>query len=157
MKTTKIFSVFIFAAVILTACNKSKKVSKRLAGETWKVVELTVDGISEEELPTLMFEDCDIYDEVCIGEWETPEEAHAEFAWQVRDKGETFELSNQSTLEDAHSHGGDEHAAEEAVLQCQSFSGVYTITEHKRKEMQMESSSTLGFNGSKVVIKLERD
>lgn len=156
----KNLNIFMIAAVMLLtvqACNKTKKYSKRLAGETWAVKTLTVDGTSEEELPTLVFEDCDIYDEVCMGEWTNPEGAHAEFAWQIREKGKIFELSNQSNLEgDGHDHGNvDEHAQEEAILQCQNFSGIYEIKEHKKKSMRFESKSTIGFPGQAVVIELE--
>lgn len=156
MKIIKRLSFLTLVIVAIAACNKTKKFSKRLAGETWTVTELTVDGTSAEELPKLIFSDCDIYEkEPCVGELENHEGGHANFIWQIRDKGKVFELSNQSSLDDAHSHGGDEHATEEAVLLSQNLSGIYTITKSKRKSMEMESTATLGFEGKKVILKLE--
>ena len=42
------------------------------------------------------------------------------------------------------------------VFQCQNFSGVYSVKEHKKKSMSFESNSTIGFSGKKVVIKIEK-
>ena len=58
--------------------------------------------------------------------------------------------SNQSELT------GD-HAQDEVVLQCQNFSGVYDVIEHKKKSMKFESTTTLGFSGKKVVITIEKE
>lgn len=155
MKKIIVFSLILITALVVEGCNKTKKFSKRLAGEKWTVTELSVAGINESELPVLSFNDCDIYDESCKGEWETPEHEHAEFVWQIRDKGGLFELSNQSSLDEIHSHSGDDHAAEEAIIQCQNFSGVYTIVSSKRKSMELESQNTLGHSGQLVKMKLE--
>lgn len=148
--------IFISVTTILllttAACNKTKQVSKRLSGETWRVTELTVDGVSEDHLPSLRFEDCDIYDESCKGEWEH-DDAHAHFIWQVREKAKKFELSNQSSLEDAHDGG---HEAEENILQCQNFSGVYDIKERSRSKMELTTTTALGFSGKTVVLKMEK-
>ncbi|MGL4598193.1 MAG: hypothetical protein ACRCYO_11710, partial [Bacteroidia bacterium] len=76
MKTKLI--LFVIGLGLIAGCNKTKQASKRLSGETWKVVELTVDGVAPAELPTtLVFSDCDIYAESCKGEWKR-EEHHAD-------------------------------------------------------------------------------
>ncbi|MGL4599062.1 MAG: hypothetical protein ACRCYO_16200, partial [Bacteroidia bacterium] len=78
---------------------------------------------------------------------------HADFVWQFRDKGKTFELSNQSTAEDAHGGG---HEAEENIAQCMEYSGVYVVKEQSKKELSLESKTTIGYAGQKVVLKLEK-
>ena len=45
---------------------------------------------------------------------------------------------------------------EEVEQQTFQFSGDYDVKERKRKSMIFESSKTLGFDGKKVVIKLEK-
>ena len=154
---TKIKAATLLLSVILLAgaCNKTRLHSNRLirAGE-WKVTELSVDGTNEDELPGWHISDCKIYDESCKGEWESDEGGHAEFIWQFRDKGETFEISRQ---EGEHGHGhSHDHADEEANAQCYEFSGVYEVVAHKRKSMEFTSTATLGHSGSKVVIKIEK-
>lgn len=149
MKNITAYILAVIFTVSFTACNKTRQYSKRMAGETWQVTELSVDGTNEAELPVLVFEDCDIYEESCRGEWKNEEGGHGEFVWQFRKKGKVFEISNQSD----HSHG---HADEEAQVQLSNFSGVYDVTGHKKEEMRFESSSTAGFPGHKVVIKMER-
>lgn len=142
--------IFIIAlAAGFAACNKTKKYSKRLSGETWKVTELSVDGTPEAELPTLVFEECDIYEESCMAEWKNEEGGHGEFVWQFREKGKVFEISNQSD----HTHS---HADEEAQAQLSSFSGVYDVIEHKKKVMLFESTATIGYPGKRVVLKMEK-
>lgn len=154
MKTLKIISLSMAIVLGFAACNKTKTNSKRLmkAGE-WKVTELSVDGSNEAELPSLEIEDCDIYEQSCMGEWMNDEGGHAEFVWQFREKGKTFEISYQA--EDGHAHAHD-HAAEEAAAQAYAFSGVYEVVESKSKEMQFQTTSALGHAGKAVVIKIEK-
>lgn len=154
MKKNKLlFLSAIMIAFTFFACNKSKKYSNRLmkAGD-WHVTELSVDGVNEAELPEWHIEDCDIYEESCYGEWENAEGGHAEFIWQFRDKGETFEISRQEA-EDGHTH---DHASEEAVAQCLNFSGVYEVVSHKKDQMEFKSTTAYGFNGKTVIIKIEK-
>lgn len=168
-------SILILAVILLTACNKTNRFSNRLAGETWKITSITVGGEAEEaeHLAELQFEDCDIYDETCMGEWMLEGE-HAEFAWQFNENGDKFTLSNQSEAEHDHDHDhegddhdhdhegddhdhdhGHEHEAD-AVTQCQEFSGTYDVDEMKRNTMIIKSTETIGHPGEEVVIELEK-
>ena len=154
MKKNKLlFLSAILFAFTFFACNKSKKFSNRLikAGE-WHVVELSVDGVNEAELPEWHIEDCDIYEESCFGEWENAEGGHAEFIWQFNEKGKTFIISRQ---EGEHEHTHD-HASEEANEQCLNFSGNYEVITHRKNEMEFKSSTTYGYNGKTVIIKIEK-
>jgi hypothetical protein len=142
---------------VLASCNKTNKVSKQFidAGE-WRVTTLSVDGTNEAELPKLELEDCaDIYEAVCGGEWKNDEGGHAEFVWQFRDKGETFEISHQAEEGHEHEHEHD-HAAEEAAAQCYAFSGVYTVTSSSKDMMEFTSTATVGHAGKTVIFKIEK-
>lgn len=153
MKTYTIPLMTVLLLIGTISCNKTKSVSKKFlkAGE-WKITELSVDGLNEEELPTWEIEDCDIYESSCFGEWKNEEGGHAEFVWQFREKAKTFELSYQAEEEEGHEH---DHAAEEAAEQAYNFSGVYEVLESSKKEMEFISTTTLGFDGQEVKIKLE--
>ena len=152
MKTLKIISLSMAILIGFASCNKTKVNSKRLikAGE-WKVTELSVDGSNEAELPSWEIEDCDIYEQSCMGEWMNDEGGHAEFVWQFREKGKTFEISYQADEDHAH-----DHAAQEAAAQAYAFSGVYEVVGRKTKEMQFHTTSALGHAGKAVVIKIEK-
>ena len=154
MKTLKIISLSMAILIGFAACNKTKVNSKRLmkAGE-WKVTELSVDGTNEAELPSWEIEDCDIYAQSCMAEWMNEEGGNAEFVWQFREKGKTFEISYQADEDHAHAH---DHAAEEAAAQAYAFSGIYEVTECKSKKMQFQTTSALGHEGKSVVIKIEK-
>lgn len=142
--------VLFFAGVLLlTACNKTKTVSNRLDGQKWQVTELSVDGVNQSSLTVLKFSECEIYKESCTGLWYLGETGHAGFAWQIRDKGKTLEISNQAD----HAHGLEDVKAAE---QCIAFSGVYKILENKRKNMSFETTTAHAYNGKKVIIKMER-
>lgn len=151
IKTISLCAILLIGCI---ACNKTKINSKRLMkGETWAVTELSVDGTNEAELPSWEIEECDIYEESCHGEWENEEGGHAEFIWQFRDKGETFEISYQA--EEGHEHAHD-HTAEEAAAQAYAFSGIYEVIERKKGMMQFKTTAALGHVGKTVVIKIEK-
>ncbi|MCU0432610.1 MAG: hypothetical protein MUC87_04050 [Bacteroidia bacterium] len=154
MKQKTIFaSLAVVMLLVLGACNKTKQASERISGATWKVTTLTVNGVAEEHMPNLTFEDCDIYGGAsCKGDWKY-ESYHAHFIWQFREKADKFELSNQSDLEDAHGGG---HEAEENIIQCQNFSGVYEVKERKKDVMEFTTTNAVGFPGQTVVMKLEK-
>ena len=151
-------SVILTVTLVFAACNKTKTYANRLDGGEWKVTELSVDGVNEAELPSWDVEECDGYKETCKGAWKDDHGHHIHFAWQFRDKGKTFEISNQTTAEEATEGqiGEGFQQAEELCFQCQNFSGVYSVKEHKKKSMSFESNSTIGFSGKKVVIKIEK-
>lgn len=159
MKRILVVAVGMLFLTGLNSCNKVKSASKRLmkTGD-WKVTELSVNGVNEEELPKWEIDDCDIYDESCFGEWKNDEGGHAEFIWQFREKGEVFELSYQVEEHDHEEEGEHEHdhAAEEAAEQAANFSGVYEVEKKEKKVMEFTSSSTVGYSGSRVKIKVEK-
>jgi len=146
----------IWLGVIATSCNKTKINSNRLikAGE-WTVTELSVDGTNEDELPEWEIEDCEIYESSCYGEWVNEEGGHSEFIWQFRDNGDAFEISRQAEEEEEEEHEHD-HAEEEAAAQCYAFSGVYEVITRKKDEMEFTSTTTLGYPGNTVVIKISK-
>lgn len=152
-KLVFLFSALAIVAVTVVACNKTNQRSKRLIkGGEWTVTELTVDGVSEEELPSWEISDCDPYEAVCIGHWENEEGGHAEFAWQFNDKGESFIISHQAE-EGEHEH---EHADEEAAEQAYNFSGTYEVLEYSKTKMKFTSTETVGFPGQTAVIVIEK-
>lgn len=139
----------LVAALVIMSCNKTKISAKRLDGGEWHVKELSVDGVNEAELPEWNIGECDGYKESCLGDWVNHEGGKSKFVWQFREKAEKFEISNQSEL------SGD-HATDEAVLQCQSFSGTYDVISRKKKEMEFKTTSAIGFTGKTVIIKIEK-
>jgi len=159
----RIFILVALASFGLSACNKTNTFANRLSGEIWEVSKLTIDGDEEEayHLPVLHFDDCDIYDEVCIGEWNLGDE-YAEFAWQFRSNGESFIISNQSDAEHDHDHDDDHddnlvHDTNgDPIDQCQELSGTYTVEEMTRLIMKISSNSVIGHDGEIVTIELKR-
>jgi len=147
-KTIRISLLMISILWITAACNKTKQHSKWLTGETWKVNEVSIDGQPFNLLPTLSFEDCNIYDEICFGNLQVEGDGIARFAWQVRDKGNEFELSDQTeTVNESN---------EEAVSFSSSFSAIYKVNSATKKEMELESNNCLRYPGKKVIIKLSK-
>lgn len=139
----------ITIAIVVFACSKTQRKSKKLDDNKWRASTLTVDGVSETALPEIKFNESDIYDKASKGWWYWGEDGHAEIAWQVRDKGKTFEFSNQAD----HVHGFEDVKASEQAI---NYSGVYKITKLTRNSFEIESSETFGNKGKKVIIKMER-
>ena len=142
----KLLIALIFITTI--SCNKTKQNSNRLSGGTWKVTSIVIDEIPYDILPSFTFNDCNIYDEICTGAISTDGAGTAEFAWQVRDKGTTFELSDQTVIVN--------ETNEEAVSLSSSFSGIYHIDNLSKNSMQMNSTSTVRYPGKSVIITLEK-
>jgi len=159
MKKIIILMGAIAAPLIYASCNKTKINTNRLDGGEWKITELSVDGVNEAEFPHWNISECDAYDETCMGEWINHHGNIVKFAWQFRDKGKTFEISNQSTFEEATAGltGHDYLEAEENLEQCQNFSGVYGVVKRKKTSMEFKTSSSIGFPGKLVVIKIEKE
>jgi len=142
-------SFALLLIVALMACNKSNRNSRRVEGYKWKVTSINVNGNAETNLPTLLFKDCDIYNEVCKGTWISDEDGRAEFVWQFRDKGKTIEIANQTD----HVHDVlDVKAAE----QCIAFTGVYEVVNSKRKSLSIKSTKANAYQGKEVKIEMER-
>ena len=148
MKKIIIFSAFIISNLAIVSCNKTKQNAKTLQGTTWNMTALTIDGIADTNLAELEFGEGNIYKEVLTGKWHSEGHSHGtssaevSFAWQFRDKGKTFEISNQSEGEDA--------------LQCSQLSGIYTVESSTKTEYEFSSNSTIGYNGKKVVMKMKK-
>lgn len=145
-------SIIIVAIITLSGCDKDKRHAKRLGGEKWQVTELTMDGASQPDMPLLEFEECDIYNELCIGTWSNNAGGKSYFIWQFRNKATSFEISNQSTIATA----GGVDANEQAVIQCSDYSGIYQVVESKKSKMRFEALSTLGSGGKKVTMTIEK-
>ncbi|MDG1147123.1 MAG: hypothetical protein P8N52_02335 [Crocinitomicaceae bacterium] len=150
-KYIKLFVAVFSIALLSVSCNKTKSTSKRLmkAGE-WNVSELSVDGVSQEELPHWVIGDCDIYNESCVGSWQNDEGGATDFIWQVTNNGDSFTISRQGPEE------GLEHADQEVAVQCFEFSGTYDILESDKKTMKLTSTATDGFSGQTAIITLEK-
>lgn len=145
------------AAIVLfaSACNKVKRSTHKLEG-TWKAEVFTINNTSVTELPSLNFDNCDAYDEVCKGELFNDEDGHADFAWQIREKGKVFEFSNQASM-DGHSHGtGTALAQEKAVLLSQEISGIFEVIELDKEHFKIKSTQTIGYNGKEVRIEFHK-
>jgi hypothetical protein len=148
LKTAVILFLFIGLITTITSCNKTKQYSSLLSGETWKVTAITVDGTPYDILPTLSFNACDIYDEICMAEATTGAPRVANFAWQIRDKGTTFELSDQTREVDNDN--------QDAVTFTSSFSGVFSITEATKSKMIFNSTATIRYPNKVVIITIEK-
>lgn len=139
--------ILSLALVALVACDKNKKLSKRLSGETWKMSTFTVGEAAKQDLAEINFDDCDIYDESCTATWILDDQS-ANFIWQFREKGKVFEISNQSSL------SAD---LEPAILQCMNLSGIYDVTDSEKTSMTISSNATFGYGGQLVEIKLSKE
>lgn len=133
-------------SIIALSCNKNKKFSKRLSGESWSINEITIDGDKQEDLATLTFNECDIYKDNCFASWEVDGDK-ANFVWQFRDKAKVFEISNQSELSDD---------LELAIRQCINYSGIYNVTNDSKTSLTIKSSSTIGYENEEVIIKIQK-
>lgn len=138
-------------AILLVACDKNKRASKRLMRPgAWEVKQITVDGSSyTSEDIYWNVHDCDIHEELCLGEWHL-EDKNSQFYWQFNEKAETFTLSRVVAPEDC-----EDFYTEEVEQMTYLFSGEYKVIESKRKSKIFESRETLGYEGSLVLIEME--
>lgn len=149
MKTIVRLTFSIALLVFATSCNKNKINSKTLQGTTWNFTSLTIDGVADSNLAELEFGEGNIYKEILTGKWHNYGHSHGaaepevNFVWQFRDKGKTFEISNQSEGEDA--------------VQCSMLSGVYTVDENSKTEYIISSNATIGYNGKTIIIKMKKE
>lgn len=149
MKNIVILSIGIVLLVFAASCNKTKMNSKTLQGSTWNFTSLTINGVADTNLAELEFAEGNIYKEVLLGKWHNAGHSHGagaaevSFAWQFRDKGKTLEISNQSEGDDA--------------IQCSQLSGVYNVVSSSKTEYELSSSSTVGYSGKTVIIKMNKE
>ena len=137
-------TVIAVMMLVLPSCNKDKRDSARLSGETYNITSLTVNGTAMTSMPTLSFDDCDIYDESCIGHWKAGDGSTADFYWQYRDGAETFEIANISSISSA------------ATYEVINYSGIYTVVNGDKDELELSSSASTGYMGKAVTIKMAR-
>ncbi|MFT7156284.1 MAG: hypothetical protein ACI8Q1_001289 [Parvicella sp.] len=154
MKKLNVLYLIIAALVIVSACNKEKRYSKRLVQKedlsgVWLVSELSIDSQSDTVIPIWLIYDCDIYEDTCQGLWQANSDT-ANFVWQFQDKGNLFILNRVNGTDSCN------FVTEISELQCYNYSGTYNVTQAKKKEMIFESETTVGYPGQKVKIVLER-
>ena len=148
MTKAKIVQAILFISLLLMFCDKNKQFSRRLDNDKWEVTTLSVDGKNQDTLPIIKFTFCQIYEETCTGSWSSLD-GKARIAWQFRDGGKTFELSNQTN----HGHNlADLNSAN----QCIRFTGVYEVVNYKRKSLEVKSLKTFGYPGKTVIMKMEK-
>jgi len=135
--------------LLLLGCNKSNRYASKIEGNKWKLSKLTVEGTIQTLESTLLFKDCDIYEESCTGSWINASEGRAAFAWQFRDKGKTLEISNQTD----HAHSIEDINAAEL---CINFSGVYTVEKCTRQSIIIYSEAAHGYKGKKIELELTK-
>jgi hypothetical protein len=144
MKTKLLMPFIVVCAISIISCNKEKQTTKTLEGTTWIVTELKVDGVADTSLPTLDFKKGKLYKENMMGVWHnihsTSEDA--QFIWQFRDKGKTFEISNQSDSASAY--------------QCSAYSGIYTIDYKGKDSYEMSSNATYAYPSKKVILIMKK-
>ena len=139
--------------LLFTACNKDKRASKRFmrAGE-WQVTCLHHQDIAllEGELPVWHISDCDIYEELCEGQFLYNDQQSA-FHWQFHEDAERFTLSRIGVEADTA-----DFYTEEVELLTYQLSGTYEVVETSRKIKKLLSFKTHGFDAEKIEITLER-
>ena len=138
-------------AILLVACDKNNRASKRLMRPgNWVVTQLTVDGSNYSNEDILWsINDCDIEEELCTGQWYL-QDKNSQFYWQFNEDAEIFTLSRIVAPEDC-----EDFYTEEVEQMTYKFSGEYNVIESKRKSKIFESQETIGFEGEKVRIELE--
>ena len=139
--------VLIYTLLIFASCNKEKKISNRIDGDSWNATSIVIENNTIEELPVLTFDECKIYKESCTATWQL-DSFSANFAWQFREKGTVFEISNQSLIK---------HKIVSAVIQCMKLSGIYNVDESTKNTLKISSNSTIGYSSKTVEITLEKN
>jgi hypothetical protein len=146
MRTT---AILVALVTMFLSCDKNKRTAANIDGEAWLATEVTIDGNPSSVLAEIRFAKCDIYEESCKGNLKTIAGGHSHIAWQVGEKGKLFSMNNQSD----HASGG---ADLEAVRFTKNISGEYKVLRSNRKDFEISSESTAGFNGKKVTIIFKR-
>lgn len=154
MKTNKNIGFILFLLTIFFSCSKDKRISNRIDGKTFCIQNYSIDGDSKIPYDTLVFDECRIYKELCIGTWKR-NGGKTQFYWQINEKGKQFKISNITTLENTSGNNPNFYA----TTQCYNLSGTYEILEYNKKgedfTLKLKSSSTKGFNGQVVEFSLK--
>lgn len=146
----KLIVTILLLGIIVISCNKDKQASKRFikSGE-WEITKITIADSSVSNLPIWTIQECDIYEDLCVGDWKLDGNSSS-FYWQFNDKSKEFVLSRVIAPEDC-----EDFYTVEAEQQTFKFSGSYKVIETSKSKKIFESTSTLGFEGEKVVIEIE--
>lgn len=147
----KYIITILLSILILSACNKEKRFSKRLMqGDVWTITNLTVNDQYYGYYGSWLVEDVDIYNAVPSIQWNANNQSTS-FQWQFQDKGKTFEIVYKDpSCENCTTPPSD------LAFQCYFLSGKYEVVTHKKDKMVFESNSTLGFNGKTVKIRIDK-
>lgn len=146
----KIALTIFILIVVLLSCNKDKQASKRfMKPEEWKITSLQISDSTVTELPTWSVNNCEIYEEKCIANWNIQGKSSS-FYWQFNDKAREFVIARVVLPEDC-----EDFYTVKAEQQTYKFSGSYKVIETSKSKKIVESYATLGFEGEKVVIEIE--
>ena len=151
MRKLLVFSLLL--ALVVVACNKEKRYSRKLMkGETWEVRNVTIDGSSlavygKWQITT----NVDIYDSVPRLQWVFNNE-DAVCEWQFQNKGKSFQLNYYQLCEECF--GTDLDSLDYIV---NDLSGTYDVERNGRLKLKFVSSTTKAFPGKKVMISIERN
>jgi hypothetical protein len=144
--------IYLFSILVLFACNKEKRFSKRLMKkEKWEVVDVTIDGTKSEFFGIWSVSpNVDIYDSVpsAIWNWNNQD---AVANWQFQDKGKSFVLQYQQQCVECD--GVDLDSLDYFTY---NISGKYEVEKHGFNKMIFKSSSTYLYTGKEVVITFKR-
>ncbi len=143
---------YLFPILVLFACNKEKRFSKRLMKkEKWEVQSITLNG-TESQFTGFwtISQGVDIYDSVpsAIWNWNNQD---AVANWQFQDKGKSFVLQYQQQC--AECEGVDLDSLDIFTF---NISGKYEVEKHGLNKMIFRSSATNAYSGQAVEISLKR-
>lgn len=144
--------IYLFSILVLFACNKEKRFSKRLMNkEKWQVVDVYVDGAKSEFFGIwYVSPNVNIYDSVpsAIWNWNNQD---AVSNWQFQDKGKSFILQYQQQCVECD--GVDLDSLDYFTY---NISGKYNVEKHGFNKMIFNSNSTNLYTGKEVRITLKR-
>jgi hypothetical protein len=146
----KLIATILLLGIIVVSCNKDKRASKRLIkpGE-WEVTKITIGDSSISNLPIWAIQECDIYEDLCEGDWKLDGNTSS-FYWQFNDKAKEFVLSRVVAPEDC-----EDFYTVEVEQHTYKFSGRYKVLETSKSKKIFESTNTIGFEGELVRIEIE--
>lgn len=145
------FGLVIILSLLLFSCNKEKSRSNRLIkGDKWEVQEITIDGDHTSLLGTWTITGDDIYKEVPSASWFLNEQ-NAVFEWQFQSKGKKFQLNYVQLCEEC-----DGEQLSDLDYFSYNLSGSYYVKKCSRKQMEFESSKTIGYPDRTIRIKIKR-
>jgi hypothetical protein len=154
------YILLIVIALLLVSCNKENRRSNKLMPYldlngreytgVWEVTEITIDEEIVTISPSLIIDECEIYEDTCYGRW-SYEGKESFFYWQFKDNGKSFIINRVEDL----SFNPD--FVSQADLQCYNYSGVYDVKKSKKRKMVFESSSTYGYPNQVVRIEIQTE